>query len=261
MMDPLDTLFAAAWRRYTERFWTLIWIFLVPSVLFFVGQLFLQVKTPAWDIAGGIVVIVATIISIPASLGLINAIAYGTDFAASYRVGLKLFWPALGIGVLNMLAVMGGFVLLIIPGIILSIGLMFANYILVAEDKRGMNALLVSRNYVKGYWWAVFGRCLLLGGIFLGIVLVVYVPLAALLGRAIGAALYFAFVLCFSVFGVCYTYELYGNVRRLKADAAGVAGAAGAAAIGGSRKLIYACIAVSVAMLVAIALVLAVSLL
>lgn len=251
MMDPLGALFAGSWRRYAERFWTLIWIFFVPSILFLTGQLLLQGKTHSWAVAGGLVSFIGSLVSIPASLALVNAVAHGTDFAASYRVGLKLFWPAVLISILNILAVLGGFVLLVVPGIILSIGLMFANYVLVVEDKRGMNALTASRDYVKGYWWAVLGRCLLLGAVFLGVVLLVYFPLALLLGKAIGAALYFAFVLCFSAFGVCYTYELYGNLRRLKA---------GVAAAAGGRKFLFVCMAMAVAALLIVAFVIALSL-
>ena len=152
-------------------FWTLIWIFLPPGVLLLLGQLLLQGGTPSRLIAGSILSLIGSIVSIPASLALINAVAHGTDFAMSYRVGMKLFWPAIGIIFLNLFAVIGGYILLIVPGIMLSIALMFGSYALVVEDKRGMRALAQSRNYVSGYWWAVLGRTMLLGGIFTGAIL------------------------------------------------------------------------------------------
>ena len=219
-MDPVGALFAGAWRRYGERFWTLVWIFLVPSILFLLGRLLLEGETPTRVFVGGVSLLIGSLVSVPASLALINAIAHGTDFAMSYRVGLKLFWPAVWICILDVLAVAGGFMLLIVPGIILSIALMFANYALVVEDKRGMRALTQSREYAKGYWWAIVGRNILLGAIFLGMLFFVYLPLALLLGKAIGAAIYLVLFLCFTTFAVCYTYEMYANLRRLRAGMA-----------------------------------------
>ncbi|MGC9968678.1 MAG: hypothetical protein ABSC29_03030 [Minisyncoccia bacterium] len=218
-MDPVGALFTGAWRRYGERFWTLVWIFFIPSILLLLGRLFLEGGTPPRILVGGILSLIGSLVSIPASLALVNALAHGTDFTMSYRVGLKLFWPAVWICILDALAVVGGFALLIVPGIILSVALMFANYTLVVEDKRGMHALMQSRGYVKGYWWAILGRGILLGAIFLGVLLLVYLPLALLLGKTIGNVIYLVLLLCFTAFGVCYSYEMYANLRRLKAGA------------------------------------------
>lgn len=224
-MDPLGALFAGAWRRYKERFWTLVWIFLVPSALLLLGQLILAGgRNPTnaaaggiFSLAGGLLAFAGSIISVVASLALINALAHGTDFATSYRVGLKLFWSGIWLAILVMVAVAGGFILLIVPGIILAIGFMFTNYALVVEDKRGMQALLRSRQYVRGYWWAVLGRGLLAGAIFVAGMLLIYLPSFLILGAVGGAVVYLVLIVCYSAFSVCYTYEMYENLRRIKA--------------------------------------------
>ncbi len=244
-MDTLDALFAGAWRRYKERFWALIWIFFGPSVIFFLGQLLLTGKTTsasagAW---GEIFSIVGSIASLIASLALINALAHGTDVVTSYRVGLKLFWAAAWICILEILAIAGGFVLLIVPAIILGIGLMFATYVLVVEDKHGMQALLESKEYIKGYWWAVVGRVILLGILFGFLLALLYVPSVVLFGLLTGTVVYFVLFLCFTTFGTCYAFTIYENLRRLKAGTAGAAGAANPAAKSG-RKFLLVCITV-----------------
>ncbi len=61
---------------------------------------------------------------------------------------------------------------MIIPGIIFSVWLTFAGFVLIQEGKRGMNALSRSRHLVKEYWWGVFGRLLLLG-IVIGVISIV----------------------------------------------------------------------------------------
>ncbi|HOM78364.1 MAG TPA: YciC family protein [bacterium] len=51
-----------------------------------------------------------------------------------------------------------GYVLLVIPGIILTISFMFAPYILLKEDVGIFEALRQSKRLTKGYKWALFGR-------------------------------------------------------------------------------------------------------
>ena len=47
---------------------------------------------------------------------------------------------------------MGGFVFFIVPGVIFSIWLSFSVLILIVENEKGTNALVRSKEYVKGRW-------------------------------------------------------------------------------------------------------------
>lgn len=67
---------------------------------------------------------------------------------------LPLFW----LMILSSLVAFGGLVLLIVPAIILGIYMTFSTSILVAEDKRGLDALLRSHQLVTGFWLAIAGR-------------------------------------------------------------------------------------------------------
>ena len=49
-------------------------------------------------------------------------------------------------------------VMLIIPGIWLAFALVLRPYTLVLEKRKGIDALRQSKDYIKGYWWAVLGR-------------------------------------------------------------------------------------------------------
>jgi hypothetical protein len=75
------------------------------------------------------------------------------DIDASYRWGFARFGSVLLVSVLVGLAVLGGLILFIIPGIIF--GVMFAVSIpaLVVENKRGTDAMSRSWNLVKGHFW------------------------------------------------------------------------------------------------------------
>jgi hypothetical protein len=59
---------------------------------------------------------------------------------------------------LTVLAVIGGFILFIIPGFIVLVTLYFSQYIYVVEGKRGMSALVRSRALVKGHWFEVLKK-------------------------------------------------------------------------------------------------------
>lgn len=90
----------------------------------------------------------------------------------SYRKGWRKIFSYWWIVFLAGLITTGGFVLLVIPGVIFAIWFSLAVFILIAEDLRGMNALLKSREYVKGKWISVFWRFFFIGALYAIIVLV-----------------------------------------------------------------------------------------
>ncbi len=252
-MDPLAILFENAWRRFAARFWTLVWIFLAPAVFLVAGRLLSARAGSGVFAAGAILSLVGTVLSIMATIALINALARGTGVGASWRVGAKLFWPAVWIGILNIVAIAGGFALLVVPGVILAIALAFANYVLVVEDRRGLQALVKSRAYVAGRWWAVVGRALIAAGIFILAMVLIYDPLFFIFGSVIGAVAYLAILVCFTAFSTAYTYEIYENLRRLAAAPAaaalGVASPRAADETAKSGKLLSVCLAAGVIVL------------
>ncbi|MFA5109707.1 MAG: hypothetical protein WC458_04170 [Patescibacteria group bacterium] len=74
----------------------------------------------------------------------------------------KLFWPYFGLTLLTTIFILLWSLLLIIPGIIYSIFYSLACYAFFFEEKRGMAAIRRSIQLVKGYWWPVFGRFLVI---------------------------------------------------------------------------------------------------
>jgi hypothetical protein len=75
------------------------------------------------------------------------------DIEASYRWGLRRFGSVLLIALLVGLAVAIGFLLLIIPGIILLVFLSVTIPALVVENRRGTDAMKRSWNLVSGNFW------------------------------------------------------------------------------------------------------------
>lgn len=75
-----------------------------------------------------------------------------------FAQGLKFFLPLIGLGILWYLIYATGLLLFIIPGVALVVYLLFYGYAVVLDGKKGFQAFNASWYYVKGYWWAVFGR-------------------------------------------------------------------------------------------------------
>lgn len=120
-------------------------------------------------IAASLVFLLFSVLGYTALQGAITRAAAGTflgrdmDIGESLRFGLSRFWSILLVGILVGLAVLGGFILLIVPGFIFLTRFWVSEPALVIEDRRGREALKRSWNLVKGRSWPVFGTIVVVG--------------------------------------------------------------------------------------------------
>jgi len=70
----------------------------------------------------------------------------------AYQRSWKKIIPYCWTSILLTFIIIGGFSLLVIPGIIFLYWFMLAIYVCAAEDLGGINALLKSRAYLRGHW-------------------------------------------------------------------------------------------------------------
>ncbi|MBU1180167.1 hypothetical protein KJ885_04445 [Patescibacteria group bacterium] len=82
---------------------------------------------------------------------------------------LEVFLPALLLSILVGLITAGGFLLLIIPGVLFTVWYAFTVYIAILEKKKGLILLSESRELSRGKFWPVFGR-LILPNLFWGLI-------------------------------------------------------------------------------------------
>jgi hypothetical protein len=87
----------------------------------------------------------------------------------SYRFGFHRLGAVLLVTVLVVLAVTGGLILFIIPGIWIAIRLCLSTQALVVEGRRPTEATGRSWALVRGHWWHAFG-ILLVAGLLTGLV-------------------------------------------------------------------------------------------
>jgi hypothetical protein len=138
-----------------------------------------------------IVSLLAMLVYLLTTAGCFKAIAHAylgetTTWQDSLSFALKRLPAVMWVSLLVFLATVLGFILLIIPGIYLTVAFALALPVLLLEDQRGSKALGRSRKLIEGRWWRVAG--VLLAGYILATVVsgIVQGLLAALMFVAAG---------------------------------------------------------------------------
>lgn len=97
-----------------------------------------------------------------------------TSFDKAFNVGIQMFLPLLGLGIVAGLGMGLGYILLIVPGLVLTVLWSVAAPAVVVEKRGVFESLQRSRDLTRGYRWPVFG------------LLVIYAVLTWVVGGAIG---------------------------------------------------------------------------
>lgn len=213
-LTEIGELFRQSWELFRKRFAPLILLYLLAMLAVFIPVV---VATGLSFFLGGIVGGLALFVLIPLGViaGLIAALwCYGGFLCAlvdetltlehALSRGKELLLPLAWLFILNLFVVIGGYLFFIIPGIIFTVWFFFAQFILPVEGLRGMEALLKSREYVRGQWLNVALRLLLIWAVS---VVVGAVPLFG----PILSFLFFPFLMIFH-------YLIYCDLRSLKRD-------------------------------------------
>lgn len=142
-------------------------------------------------------------------------------FKKSWKKIFSFWW----LNLLSGAVILGGYFLFLIPGLIFSVWFSLANFVLISENIGGMKALLKSREYVRGRWWAVAGR---IG--FISIVPTFTIMLLSkiltevcnstglkIFGGIIGIIFSFVYLLLPFLI-IIFTAQVYFNLKALKGD-------------------------------------------
>lgn len=155
------------WSVMARNFWFFVGlgiIYLMVSYITTIIQYVLKLVNPpepVFAILNLSMIILGWVITIVLSIGIIKIAlsfcdekkpALNTLFAAG-----GCFWRYIGAGVLYMLIVCGGFLLLVVPGIIWSIQFCYCFYFVVDKRLGPIAALKASAKTTKGIKWELFG--------------------------------------------------------------------------------------------------------
>lgn len=214
-------LLSGAWRLFRSRIKTLFALMLIPVLSFIAAVglsiLFIALIPGSWAWLTVTLIVVLVLLAIAVMVPIYPALILNLKeesnigWKRSYRGGFPYFWPFIWVALLTGLAVMGGFALLIIPGIMVSVWLYFASILTVAENARGIDALQKSREYVRGRWWATFWRILVPTLLLMGLQIILSMfPFSQDLSDTLETIL----SLVSTPFIIAYDYLLYKELHR-----------------------------------------------
>jgi hypothetical protein len=235
-----------AWSAYKNRFWALQKMSWLPTAVMLVAGIVAAVLALAFVlmvggfgdparlqgiIANPLVFIPAVLIALALMLAFILFNVW-CQIALVYMVGkgdigvkqaladtrakvASYLWVA----ILVSLVVIGGLLLFVIPGLYLAIATVFAVFIILFENERGLDALIKSREYVRGNIWRMVKYSLYLGLI----VLPFYIVYIVLYSMVAGTRLEFVADLISSIatpifapLFVLYGYAVYMHIKQQK---------------------------------------------
>ena len=205
--SALGDIIADTFRIYAANLLPLFLICFVPLAPF---ELMLEIAASTGTEA---LAVIANLLSLVASMFVYGAVTVAvSDICLGNRPTVKRSYAAIGrvfgryIGayLLLLLIVMVGFVLLIVPGFIAAVLLMFALPAVVIERKGAIASLKRSMFLGKGFYWRNFGISLLVGIIaVIAMTLIVAVIVVVLL--VIGVEDEFLFNLLMAITGIFVT--------------------------------------------------------
>jgi hypothetical protein len=216
-LKSISDLFSNSWELFKRRFWTLNCLYLLSAffLIIFIGvflgiSLLLSMFFPEHKnvlIAAGVLVgIIPGFIAMfwGFSAFILAVTNEELGIGDSLRQGWQRVFSFLWIYNLVGFIITGGFLLLIIPGVISMVWFAFAQFILASEDERGMKALLKSKEYVRGKWFDVFLR------LFVIWIMSACVGMVPVMGPIV-SLLFFPFVMIF-------IYLVYLDLKEIKGD-------------------------------------------
>ncbi len=233
VLPGIAQLFRESWDIFTSRFRTFVAIALIPAASFAIlfGALaaltlwapnaLLESSVAAFIflVTLAVVTVAAVIFVLWSQVALLVAVRDHTEgigiieaFRRSKTKLVSYFW----ISLLACFVVLGGFFLFIIPGIIVAVSVTFAIYVLLTDDVRGMDALVRSREYVRGRWGSVFWR------FFVAIVVIFAVSflaqfIAAITGSEVFVGIFSATLSILTTpFMFIYFFQLFHQVKSTR---------------------------------------------
>lgn len=152
-----------------------LFIRLILIVLFSVGFFAalvtvggLSLSTPfiiTLEVFFGAMTIVTCVAAVVGLFGLMYALVNQEQRLGLYhssRLAWPLLWSIVWVGILSQLIQSTGTVLFIVPMLIFSVYAGLAQYVVMNEEYRGLDALVRATHMVYGRFWAVLGRLLVI---------------------------------------------------------------------------------------------------
>jgi hypothetical protein len=214
-------IFAKGWVKYLYLWLITIGvIFLLGFIIGFAGVILAALKL-GMLILVGVLILIPIAVVLAATYGLaVYKLVYnvaednGEGVKKALGYGFRHILSYIGVMIVLGLIIIGGYILLIIPGIIFTVFLSMVIPVYILEEKHGLGAISRSWNLVKGHFWAVFGRLIL--------VLLISMVISAIQNMFSGnsqllvSLIMLAPTFILSYFTLGYTYLIYKDLSSNK---------------------------------------------
>lgn len=224
----VGAIFSRAWQIYSANFVVFTLVTLVvslPNLLSGEGQTFGGgvwnfVIFILWMIANTVGLAVILYAAFQAMRG--RAVVIGD----AIRRGLSRFWPIVGLAILEWLGIMVGFMLFIVPGVMLFIRWSAAMPACVVEGLGPLASMKRSAQLTKGHRWKIFGIFVLISigaAILFGIIASIVYGLVGTFsvaglsrGLGLGALLWLVVTAIYSAYNNIVSVMIYHDLRVAK---------------------------------------------
>jgi hypothetical protein len=203
---------------YKERFGLIIGVMIIPIILLAVCMGLIYATNSNFMLLA-VAGIITWVVSIWSQVALIQAIKdKSITIKEAYNRTSSLVGQYWWLTLLMGLIVAGGFVLFIIPGIILAFSFCLAPYVLVDEGAMGMSALVRSRAYVTTKGAGIIGHLF-----FIGIIVILVSMAITAIGDTFNNETVSLVVqgianLIVGPISTIYMYKVYRHIRKANGD-------------------------------------------
>lgn len=225
---PIGEIFAITWEEYKQRALPILAVILISTAVLcglilaialcaaFGGAVlthFIDQQT-AILVTIAVVSVLVCIITILAVWCYTAMLAIAVDdelgIIEAFQTGWTYLWPMTWVLTIFSGILITGLFFLIFPAILFMVWFAFCFYIMLAEDRRGLDALLASMEYVRGHWWNTFGKLLVIW----------------LLSTMAGAIPFLGMILSiiFYPFFMLFMVNMYRDLKSVKGEAEVLAG-------------------------------------
>lgn len=176
------------WESFKKRPWFLIGVVLLIVIISGIMEGF--TPDPVQTFSDFVLAVIAIIVGIVLEMGLVAfALKAHADVEKAELKDLwhpQRFWQYAAVKILTGIIVVIGLVLLIVPGIIAALSLIFATYLVIDKNLGPIEAMKESVRMTKGHRWQLFLLALsliginILGALALMVGLLVTIPVSLL---------------------------------------------------------------------------------
>jgi len=230
-LKPISKLLKESFEIYRLKIKTLLGIVALPvgfSFFLWILKYFLSstsIKYSFWfsllEFISSLGTFSLWLLAIPS---LIYSLEKNIGIKDSFKRGFKILLPYFWVWFLFNVIVAGAFLIFIIPGILFFIWFSLAIFVLLFEEKRGLNALFKSKHLIKRNFWKVFTRFLILFLIIVGVafslafISVHFSPKNRQIADPLNQILSYFLQILLLPFILIYGFLIYNDLKEIKAE-------------------------------------------